>query len=291
MYNAMRPIVLPAVSTFLLTGICLSAAPSTPVVSQVHVVSVHVPDHAAFDAVFLLFRDVLRLPRVYGELSTPSQADQRLYAGFSVGNAYLEPCGPYHNDAPFSADQRARFHGLTFSPGTSIADAEQALGQRSIPYSGVMGSGDMPRFVYLNDPWLTGRHLAVSVWEIRDTNDHVNFGFLRSSLQEVNGGALGVRNLEEVRVAAPGITNLVQWGSFLSPAQHDGDLWSVGNGPALRFVPGDTLRLDSIVLRVDSLDKAKAALSERNLVGKVTSDGVELDRAKTCGLRIVLRGR
>jgi hypothetical protein len=189
--KAMRPIVFAVVSTLLLAGVCRSAPPTTSLVSQLHVVSVHVQDHAAFDAIFLFFRDVLQLPLVYGELSTPWNNDRRLYAGFSVGNAYLEPCGPYKDNAPFSPDRPARFHGLTFSPATTIADAAIALGHRSIPHSGVMGGGDMPRFVYLSDPLLTGKHLAVSIWEIQNTNDHANLSFLRSSLQEAKGGASG----------------------------------------------------------------------------------------------------
>ena len=195
--------MLPVVSTWLFAGVCRSAPPSTSVVSQVHVVSVHVRDHAAFDGVFLFFRGVLQLPLVYGALSTPGNDDRRRYAGFSVGNAYLEPWGPYKNDVPFSPDRPARFHGLTFDPATTIADAEKALEPTSIPHSGVMGGGGMPSFVYLNDALLTGKDLAVSIWEIQNTNDHANLSLLRSSLQEAKGGALGVKSLAEVRIGCP----------------------------------------------------------------------------------------
>jgi hypothetical protein len=287
----MRPIVLPVISTLLFTGACLSAAPSRSAVSQVHVISVHVPDPAAFDKVFLLFRDVLQLPRVYGELSKSGNSDRRLYAGFSVGNAYLEPCGPYKDDAPFSPDRPARFHGLTFSPATTIADAAIALGNKSVSHSEVMGGGDLPRFVYLNDALLIGKKLAVSIWEIQNTNDNVNLSFLQSSLQEAKGGALGVKSIEEVRIGFPEKANLAQWGNFLSSAKHEGDVWFVGNGPALRFVPGKEMQVESIVLRVESLEKATKVLAQRQLVGKLTPDNVELAPARTWGLRIILRGK
>jgi hypothetical protein len=285
----MRPTVFAIMSTLLSAGDCRSAPPSMPAVSQLHVLSVHVQDHAAFDAVFLFLRDVLQLPLVYGELSSPGNNAGRLYAGFSVGNAYLEPCGPYQDDAPFSPDRPARFHGLTFSPATTLADAERALDQRSIPHSGVMRGGDMPGFIYLSDPWLTGKRLAVSIWEIQKTNDHANLRFLRSSLQAAKGGALGVTSLEEVRIGFPEPANLARWARFLSSAEHAGDLWLLGNGPALRFVPGNDTQPESIVLRVESLEKAKTALSQRNVPGKVSPDQVELDPARASGLRIILR--
>ena len=285
----MKSLWFPAITAILVTCLCPSAPASTAVVSQVHVLSVHVQDHAAFDAVFLFFRDTLKLPLVYGELSKPAQEGQRLYAGFSVGNAYLEPCGPYKNDPPFSPDRTAWFHGLTFAPGTSLAEAADELGRRNISHSEVMGGGNMPRFVYLNDVLLTGPKQAVSLWEIQDPNNHVNPGFLAASLQKARGGALGVQCLQEIRIGYPHKDHLAQWGSFLTPAKHEGDSWFVGNGPVLRLVPGPDMQLESIVLKVESLERAKAVLAQGHLLGEQTSDRVELDPAKTCGLRIILK--
>ena len=206
-------------------------------VSQVHVVSIHVRDRAAFDSVFLLFRDVLQVPLVYGSLSRPGNENERLYAGFSVGNAYLEPCGPYSSDAPFSPDQVARFHGLTFSPASSLVEDTQELGRRAISHGPIVGGGSLPHFVYFDDTLLTGKLLAVSIWEIQDKKDRVNLDFLRSSLQEANGGALCVKRIDEVRIGCPGDANREQWSHFLTPAKHEGDAWFIGNGPALRLVP------------------------------------------------------
>lgn len=285
----MKPTLFAVVCTVLWAGGCRSAPASAPVASQVHVVSIHVKDHAAFDAVFLLCRDVLELPLVYGALSTPGDRNRRLYAGFSVGNAYLEPCGPYQDDAPFSPDRPARFHGLTFSPATTIADAAKALEERGIPHSGVMASGDMPRFVYLRDTSLTGERLAVSIWEIPNTNDHANLRFLRSSLDESKGGALGVQRLEEVRIGFRETANLGQWRKFMAPAQREGDVWFVGEGPALRFVPGHDLQPESVVLKIESLEKANTVLLRKNLAHKVSPDQIEVDTTHTSGLRIILR--
>jgi hypothetical protein len=286
----MKSLWFPAIVALVVTCLCPLAPASTPVVSQVHVLSVHVQDHATFDAVFLFFRDTLKLPRVYGELSKPAQEGQRLYAGFSVGNAYFEPCGPYQSDAPFSPDRTARFHGLTFSPATPLAEAANELGRRSIAHSEVMdGGGNLPRFVYLSDALLTGPKQAVSLWEIQNRSDTTNLNFLAASLQEARGGALGVQRLAEVRLGYPHKDNLAQWDNFLTPAKHEGDRWSVGNGPVLRLVPSTDTQIESIVLKVESLERAKTVLSQGHLLGEQTSDHLELDPAKICGLRITLR--
>lgn len=229
------------------------------------------------------------MPLVYGSLSKPGNDNDRLYAGFSVGNVYLEPCGPYSSDAPFSSDQVTRFHGLTFSPASSLVEDTQELARRAISHGPMVGGGSLPRFVYFDDTLLTGKLLAVSIWEIEDKKDRVNLDFLSSSLQEAKGGALGVKRIDEVRIGCPGDANREQWSHFLTPAKHEGDAWFIGNGPALRLVPSKANQIESIVLKVKSLEQARTAAAKRDLLGKATFDGIELDPTKTLGLRILLK--
>jgi hypothetical protein len=279
----------PEIAAAWVACLCPSVIAAPSVVSQVHVVSVHVQDQATFDSVFLFFRDTIKLPLIYGEVSTPETRGQTLYAGFSVGNAYIEPCGPYKSDAPFSAGQPARFHGLTFAPATSIAEDANELGRRSISHSQVLGRWTMPRFVYVTDALLTDRKQAVSIWEIQNEDDRANLRFLSPPLEEAQGGALGVKSIAEVRIEYPNKECLTQWGNFLAPAKREGDAWFVGGGPVLRFVPGAETQIESIVLKVESLDKAKAVLSQGNLIGDQAPDSIELDPAKVWGLRIILK--
>jgi hypothetical protein len=147
----------------------------------------------------------------------------------------------------------------------------------------------MPRYVYVSDVLLTGPKQAVSLWEIQDPNDRVNLGFLARSLQEAHGGALGVQRLEEVRLGYPDKGSLAQWDSLLTPAQRAGERWLVGRGPALRPVPGSDMQIESIVLKVESLEKAKTVLAQGHLLGQQTAERIELDPAKICGLRIALQ--
>jgi hypothetical protein len=152
-----------------------------------------------------------------------------------------------------------------------------------------MAGGTMPRFVYLRDTLLTGNRLALSLWQLHNTNDHANLHFLRSSLNDSKGGALGVQRLEEVEIGFREPLSREQWRKFLASAKREGDIWFVGEGPALRFVPSHDLQPLSIVLRVESLKRAEAALKRKNLAFEVRHGQLELRPAHTFGLRIVLK--
>lgn len=258
------------------------------VLYRLHVVSVHVRDHAAFDEVFFFFRDVLQLPRVYGEPSRPGQGRKRLYAGFSVGNAYIEPCGPYETDAPFDVDP-ARFHGLTFTSGLPLPGAARELDASGIAHGGVLPSKGGPSFVYISDPLLAGSRQAISLWELPNSDDPANPQFLAASLEKAGGGVLGVRRMAEVRVGYPSDEVLQRWRTLVAPVQASSDSWALGSGPAIRPVRSKTTGVMSIVLEVESLEIAARALSERRLLGSTSRGRVELDPARTFGLRIELR--
>jgi hypothetical protein len=282
------PIKLSCLAFLLFALTSPGATNSPPIVAQVHVLSIHVQDRFVFDEVYLFLRDVLKLPLVYGELSKPGTNSDRFYSGFSVGNAYLEPCGPYQTDAPFSADQKARFHGLTFNPASSILLSEQGLTARAMLHTDLVGGGDIPRFVYLNDPLITGGKQAVSIWEIQNQQDRVNLDFLRSSLRDSRGGALGITRLKEIHLAVPDEKSLTQWRAFLKPNEIRGHACAVGSGPVLRFVRGKESRVESIVFQVEHISTAKTFLAQRNLLGKARRGSIELDPAKIWGLHVIL---
>jgi hypothetical protein len=269
----------------MLWSVAVAQVPATAVVSQLHVVSVHVRDRESFDAVFGLFKDVLGFPVVYGELSQPGDK-RRLYAGFSVGNAYLEPCGPYDGEAPYLPDRPARFHGLTFSTATSITNATKQLGARNVIYSGPFGDGNSPSFVLVPDPRINAKLICAGLWEIHNPSDPATLSSVRTKLKDARGGPLGVRRMAEVRIGHPDPANPPGWGDILELAWRKGEVWTVGNGPLLRFVQAKEPQIDSILLEVESLDKAKSVLASKNLLGKATSEVIEMDPAKAYGLRI-----
>lgn len=263
-------------------------------VSQLHVVSVHVKDHESFNSLFLFFRDTLKLPLLYGELTRPENAGKTMYAGFSAGNCYFEPCGPYAFDAAFPLNQSARFHGLTFSPTKSAPEIATALDLQGFDHSDIIppsSSGeddDTARLIYLKDARFVGKWLAVSIWEIRDKKDPVNHPFLRSSLSAAKGGALGLKWVKEVRVGYAARNSRDRWTTFLTPATQEGELCHIGDGPAIRFVQAQENCVESVVLKVESLRAARTFLADNGLLGKDAGRNIELDERKARGLRIVL---
>ena len=98
-----------------------------------------------------------------------------------------------------------------------------------------------------------------------------------------------MQRLEEVWMELPGKANRVQWGSLLNRARSEGDVWLIGSGPALRFLPGNEMRIEATVLTVASLETAKRVVSQSDLGSKLTLDSLELSPAKTSGLRFILR--
>lgn len=249
-------------------------ASTSPLISQLHVISIHVRDHAAFDVACDFLRQDIQRPLIYGERSRPADRGRRLYAGFSAGNALLEPCGPFPEDAPFDQAEPMRFHGLTFSPSLSLAASEGELERRNVAHSKIVGGGGkMPQFIIVTDPALIGDRLALSLSGNAETSDPLNLRFLNSlqaSLQQAKGGALGVTGIEEVRIACPDEEALARWGGWLAPVEPAGGRWAAGTGPALRLVRGRYRGIGSIVFGVASLEHAKAVLSRKRLLGKTS---------------------
>jgi hypothetical protein len=270
----------------------LAASEPQPIVSQLHVLSIHVRDHAAFDGVYRLLGKELDLPLIYREPSQSNNEAERLYAGFSVGNTYLEPCGPYASDPPFTAAQPARFCGMTFRPASTLKVAAERMAQQSMKHSDVPEAGGRFSLVQTWDARLTGRYQAVGLWTINDPQDRLNLSCVKSTLAEAKGGALGVKRLLEIRIRYAGEDSLKQWSNFLAPARHEGQVWFVGDGPALRFISSKEPyenQVEGIVLEVESLEKAKQVLAARRLLGKATSEGIELEQGRTFGLKILFR--
>ena len=83
---------------------------TTPIISGVHTLSVHVRDTISHDSVYQFFLHKLKLPIYY----TPVKYGQTRYVGIYAGNMVLEPCGPYQNTVYATDSFRAIFYGMNF---------------------------------------------------------------------------------------------------------------------------------------------------------------------------------
>jgi hypothetical protein len=121
-------------------------------------------------------------------------------------------------------------------------------------------------------------------------NDDAKRAADRDSLREADGGALGVERLCEVRVGVPEIEEAWRrWSRLFAPVEPAVPCcWPLGEGPALRLVPAAHAGIQTLVLQVRSLDRARRFLRARDLLGAERDGELTLDLPKTRGLDLRL---
>ena len=249
----------------------------TPVVSWLHTLSIHVRSHAIHDALHTLLAETLQLPRTY----EPVTYGEKKYVAVWAGNIALEPCGPYPPDDYLSTDFEAIFYGLTFAFWESAVASAAALDERGI------GHAEPTDVVRIEDEDLKAPNVYVGIGY---GGDPEAVREPRAQLEAREGGPVGLLRVEEIRVGYSDEANLCKWTAFLRPYPRVGErAFRIAEGPVLRFVENDVKQVLGITLKVRSLEKATAFLREQGLLGEVAINSVELDRARTHGLRILLQ--
>ena len=82
------------------------------------------------------------------------------------------------------------------------------------------------------------------------------------------------------------------WQRLLDPTPSaSSDTWQIGTGPAVRLVPATENRVQALLIRVASLERAKTFLRERQLLNVDAAGQVTIDPSKIGGvdLRLVER--
>jgi hypothetical protein len=275
--HSCRPARLAAILLVALVAPPGGAEEPTPVVSRLHTLSIHVRSPTVHDALHALLAGTLKLPRTYD----PVAYGQRKYVAVWTGNIALEPCGPYPPETYLSLDFEAMFYGLTFAPWESASASAAALDARGI------GHAPPTDTVRVEDEDLSAPNVYVGIgWGL----DEDRLASARAAFESRRGGPLGVSRVQEIRVGVSDETNFQKWVAFLEPHERLGErAFRVADGPVLRFVEDDVKEVLGITLKVRSLASAVAFLEGEHLLGEVTNGTAELDRARTHGLRIVLR--
>jgi hypothetical protein len=79
------------------------------------------------------------------------------------------------------------------------------------------------------------------------------------------------------------------WAKLYAPATEVASgVWEIDDGPALRLVASDTNSIQSLALRVSSLERAETALRESGMIGTVTGDEITIAPEKLEGLNVRL---
>lgn len=112
----------------------------------------------------------------------------------------------------------------------------------------------------------------------------------RDALRRRNGGAIGVRGLAEITLGIADVELAERrWRRLLAPAEPDAHgSFRVGDGPAIRLRHSPIDGVAGLWLEVSSLDAARDALRERDLLGPMRASGIGLDYAATGGLDVWL---
>ena len=109
-------------------------------------------------------------------------------------------------------------------------------------------------------------------------------------LREAGGGRLGVERVEEIVAGVRDFAAARElWRRLYAPAAERGEgVWEIEDGPALRLVEAGADSIQSLVLKVSSLESAETFLRESGMLGAVSEGQITLDPSRLEGLDVRL---
>jgi hypothetical protein len=247
---------------------------TTPIISGVHTLSVHVRDTITHDSVYQFFLHKLKLPIYY----TPVKYGQTRYVGIYAGNMVLEPCGPYQNTVYATDNFRAIFYGMNFEVYKSLTSSEQALNDRSIKHQVNQGS------IYIKDSILCSENVFTALYEVKDK-------VIRDSLQNVLiitvKNKPGIEYINEIFIGYKEEANLMRWKEYLYPIEFGrNDICQINDSLQIHFTKGNINEVKGITFKVKSLVKAKQYLVKNKFLITESDEKIKLNQTQSFGLSI-----
>jgi catechol 2,3-dioxygenase-like lactoylglutathione lyase family enzyme len=272
-----------------IAGDSAAVAARPPLIAKVEHFYATAPDA---ERLFAFFRDTLGLVPVW---------PYRDYGGFasgavSLGNVAFEFVRWVPEDGTRLPTE---FSGIAFEPVGNTDAALAALARRGVAHTApdsstsVGAGGRTVGWVNTNlqglIPPAEGVFLCDYVERARIAQGRAAAS---AALHSANGGPLGVQALQEIVV---GVTDLeaalVQWRKLVdAPAQESAGVFSFGAGPRVRVVRAAAPGIHRILIRVRSLDAARAFLAGRGLLA-AEGQGVAIAPAAIGGLDVRLTER
>jgi hypothetical protein len=249
--------------------------------------------------VYGLLADTLQLP-VAWPLTSPREGVTT--GGVGVGNVNLEAIR-----FPDQTEQRPRLLGIALEPspldqamrqltlrGLTVGNRREIVGSRPDGSRGPLWTNvTLRQFSDSDNPAEGIVHVFLSEYSAAYVDGKERRARLRRQLAASGGGPLGITDVKEVVVGVSDLASARRfWQRLLEPAASAGpDQWQVGDGPAIRLVPADQNRVEALVMRVASLDRAKTFLRDNGLLGKEADGQVTIASSKlgAVDLRLVLR--
>jgi len=251
---------------------------------------------------YAFFTEVLTLP-VAWPLMSPREGVATGGAGF--GNVNVEAIRFPGQKAQASG---AQLLGFGFEP-SALAESLAELDRRAITHGDprpliVTGPNGSKNALWTNvtlrqfpdgEAADATMHVFLSEYAPTYVNVEERRERLRRQLAESGGGQLGVVGVKEVVV---GVTDVAAarslWQKLLGPVSSPGsNTWQVGDGPAIRLVQASSNTTQGLVVGVMSLQRARAFLREKGLLGADSQRETSIDPSKIQGLdiRVVEQGR
>jgi catechol 2,3-dioxygenase-like lactoylglutathione lyase family enzyme len=245
------------------------------------------------------FADTLQLPIAW-PLTSPRPGVTTGGVGF--GNVNVEAI-----QFPGQADPRPRLVGFALEPSNldqSLAELNRrgltSGERRPLVATGPDGSKrtlwtnvTLREFSDSDNPADATLHIFLSEYSPAYVNVDDRRERLRAQLLKSGGGPLGVVEVKEIVIGAANLeASRALWQKLLDPAPSaTSNTWQVGAGPAVRLVAAGENRVQSLLIRVASLERAKAFLRDRQIFGADSPGLVTIDPSKVGGLDLRLVDR
>ena len=245
---------------------------------------------------YAFFTETLGLPIAWAMTSPRAGVAT---GGVAFGNVNVEAI-----QFPGQSDARPRLVGLALEP-SGLDESLSELKSRGItsgerrPLIAVRPDGSkntlwtnvtLQPFSDQDSPANATLHIFLSEYSAAYVNVEERRARLQRQLVETGGGPLGVVAVKEVIIGATDLATARRlWQRLLDPTPSStSDTWQVGSGPAIRLVSARENRIQTLVIRVTSLDRAKAFLREKQLLGADSNGYSAIDPLKVGGLDIRL---
>lgn len=292
----------------------------TPITKRVDHLMIRVVD-TVYERLFSLLTETLQLPITW---QVNNYIPSFKTGGVFAGNMSMEIFASGTRQRLASpAPSQAQLYGIAFEP-FSLANCKEELDKRGLTHTGLIPvppaergtMGAMWTMVYLTNllecqPALAGGditipdasgltplfdyaypHGMIFYCEYTATFYDTTKGRLarQAELNSRQGGPLGLQGTQEIVIGVKDIEAAREnWRKFFAPiVPVRPDVWQLGDGPAIHLVPAERDGLLRLVWKVDSLERARAFLQERILLGKFDEHEVRMDVAGLLGMDIRL---
>ena len=247
------------------------SATTSPPIRQIDHIMIRTGDP---HALYTFFTETLQLPIAW-PITSPRAGVTTGGVGF--GNVNVEAI-----QFPGQTDAQPRLVGFALEP-SSLNDAMTELTARGVTLAErrpliAAGADGSKRTLWTNvtlRPFSDSdvaadatMHIFLSEYSPAYVNVDERRARLQRQLVASGGGPLGVVEVKEVIIGATDVAAARRlWQSLLDPISSSApDTWQIGNGPAIRLVPASENRIQTLVIRVASLERATKFLRDKQLL-------------------------